>query len=210
VKLLKIWDSYDPLENFIDNNLINQIIKIKPDLVLFQTELAIIDYSERNVQAKNFLLKKLNNLVYINTSTVKYLWPFHKRENFNCFLIKKDVDIQTKYDTVAFIPFERTIKNIENLDYLTKGLNQLNNAGIKSVIVDVPKPQKIEKLIYTNSLNKDREALLKIYKEEYGIEHWSYSGQPIYFRHLRDEGHLNREGKSMYTKWLIGKIEKEI
>lgn len=206
LRLFKIWGSNDLLEDFVSNNLINNIISWKPDLVLFQSELTTINFSEKNI-----LLEKAYQISNKNKSVLRYLSSFNKTtvydSNYRCY--PKNIDVETNSDTIAFTPAFRSIKDLQELDYLTSGFISLSQAGIKSVIVDIPRPVASEKIINTESFNQSAQTLIDLYKGKYSIVNWKYTGPPIYFKNCVDLAHLNKSGRKIYTNWLLNKIQKE-
>lgn len=207
IKLLKIWGSYDPLKRFIDLDLINKIIKAKPDLVLFQTELAAISFTKQMESRKNIIQR----LSIVNKAVAKYIFFSKEKTTFN---LKNrgypyNLDRQVKLDTVKHIPLKREIKTIDDLGFALKGFRLLQKEGIKTIFVDIPRPLEAEKIIYTKSFKEKLQNLFNMYNENFGIEHWNYTGTPIYYKHCIDQAHFNKEGRSLYTKWLLDKIEKE-
>lgn len=204
INLLKIWDSNDPLNKFINLNLIEEIIKAKPDLVLFQTELAAINFTKN----KQWIQK----VSFINKSIIRYIFSLkqgNKYSSKNRFC-PKNIDIQFEYDTIKHIPQKRKVKPINDLHFVFNGFKRLQKEGIKTVLIDIPRPVQSEKIIYTKPFNEQLHKLFNVYYNNFGITHWNYTGAPIYYKHCIDEGHLNKKGRNIYTEWLLAKIEKEI
>ncbi len=204
VKFLKIWDSGDPLRRFMGLNLINEIIKAKPNLVLFQTELAAIKFDKKEdnmIQKLSFINKRVISHIFFPKDKITY--------NLKNRGYPKKLDKQIKWDTLKHIPAKRNIKNIDELGFAIEGLRLLQKEGIKTVLVDIPRPLQAEKIIYIKSFKKKLQKLFNMYNKNLGIEHWNYTGTPIYYKHCIDQAHFNKEGRSLYTKWLLDKIEEE-
>lgn len=206
ITLNKLWSPGDPIKKKqLNHKTTNQLIKTKPDLVLIQTELTAIklQYNERLVQ--HLFLQKITEFSSKINSMLDYFLIVPK-DYTRC---PKNLNVQSKTDTLSYTPKKRIIKNIDNLKNLSTIFNQLNAAGIKTVIVDIPRPISTEKEIYTASFNKELQKLLNIYKQEYEVEHWNFTGPDMYYKHFIDDGHLNENGRDIYTEWLLNKIEKE-
>jgi hypothetical protein len=205
IKLLKIWSRGDQLKRFISLNLIDDVINAKPDLVIFQTGIAVIKFPNENPN----MIQKLSS---IYRTVIRYfLSPKHKiiyNSKNRCY--PDNLDEQKNLDTVTYIPRKREVKTMDDLDFALEGFTLLQKEGIKTILVDIPRPVQSEKIIYTKSFNEQLQKLLNTYNKNFGIEHWSYTGTPIYYKHCIDEHHFNIEGRSLYTKWLLDKIEKEI
>jgi hypothetical protein len=206
IKLLKIWDINDPLKKFID---IDEIIKAKPDLVIFQTELATIKFPNKDSYYDKNVLQ---NLAHIDESLIKYVFPSLNKAKYNsenrCY--RNHLKKPREYDSIHHTPKILEVKSIDDLDIAFEGFSLLQKEGIKTIIADIPRPMQTEKFINTKPFKEQLQELFSMYNENFGIEHWSYTGAPIYYKFSIDGAHLNTEGRSLYTRWLLDKIEREI
>ena len=207
IKLIKIWDKGEPLKKFIKLNLIDEIVKAKPDLVIFQTDLAAIGFAGYKNNRENMAYR----LSYINKSVIKYIFSpkIKTTDNLKNRGYPNNLEKKVKLDTIKHIPQKREVISINSLSFAQEGFRRLQKEGVKTVFVDVPRPLKAEKTIYTPIFKEKLQNLFNEYNENLGIEHWNYTGTPIYYKHCIDQAHFNKNGREIYTKWLLDKIEKE-
>ena len=99
---------------------------------------------------------------------------------------------------------------MEDIQYTFDDLEMLQKAGIKVVIIEVPFPFEKQKAFYTTKFKNDLLHIKNEFKNRFDIDYWDYTGQPLYYRYYADRGHLNPEGRTIYTSWLLDKIEEEI
>lgn len=204
LQLTKIWFSGDPFKELIENTeLIEELVLLKPDLICFQTELPTINLQKTD----NFLLKKINNLSRINRKFIDDLTFKDDQIDSVKYGCNPIIYKNLKIDTLNIIPMNRVVKEISNLKFAFNGLLTLKKAKIKMKIVDIPRPQKIDININSETFENNLQELLKAYKQDLDIEYWKYTGNPMHFKHFVDGAHLNEEGSEIYTKWLIEKIE---
>lgn len=209
ILLKKIWQPHDPFESLITKkNLINELLLIKPDLVCIQTELAALRYEEIETFFYTNFQNYMQDLASKNATIFKDFLNRYESDFINCE--DNFIDYEVVADTLKYIPAKRYVKTDTEIKFAFEGINKLIGAGIKVVIVDIPRPQKVEHIMYTKSFLKELNLLFEMYQRKFGIEHWSYSGRPMYFRDFHDGGHLNKEGRHLFTKDLLGKIVKEI
>ncbi len=209
ILLKKILYNHDKFQYLFSNkNLINELLLIKPDLVCIQTELAAIRFEETEIFFYTNLESYLENLARKNAAFFKGLFLNKKSESINC----KDNYINSGVltDTLNYIPVKRYSKKNEEIQSAFEGLNKLSKAGIKIVIVDIPRPLQVEKIIYTKTFSKELDLLFYMYHQKFGIEHWKYTKEPLYFKDFYDGGHLNKAGRHLFTKYLLEKIINEI
>jgi len=197
IQLTKIVAPGDYFYSFINtHHLIDHLLNLKPDLVCIQTELAAITFNKN----KNFTaIEKLS-------SKNGYIFKHFLRTYQRAFSTKKSA----KFDSLTHTPPDRWVKKVENLDFAFNALKKLNLAGIKTKIIDIPRPFKTEQKMYTREFKSDLNSLLKIYKRKLDIEHLNYTGETLFYKHFSDGGHLNETGKIMYTKWFLNILKKEI
>ena len=111
---------------------------------------------------------------------------------------------------MKYKPVERFVKNNTEVQFVVEQLKILKKAGIKVVLVDIPRPQQVEKIMYTEPFRSDLTACLNIYQHEIDVPLWRYTGRPMYFKYFFDGGHLNKEGRHLFTTNLLEKIIKEM
>lgn len=186
IRLGKLWGSKDPIEQWVKNeNLIEKVIQLKPDLVCLQSELAAVKLKFATVHP-----------VQVITNTVS---------NFNNILLGS----QLKLDTLLMTPYPRNLKKKTEVDYLINGLQKFRKQNIPIVLLHVPLPVKSEREIYTSEFSSQLKNILNHYNKKTDAIHWKYDGTPLYFNKYKDAGHLNIEGNAIYTNWLVNKIENE-
>lgn len=209
ILIKKIWESGDPIKYFIeDKNLINELLIVKPDLVCLQTELAAVRFEDPEKNIYTNFKNHFEELRQKNIVVFKDLL-FKKKSSYTICENMSNDDAEL-FDSVTYRTTKRFVKSGEEINYLLNGIKKLKNAGIKLVIVDIPKPQKVELLINNNLFLQNLNSLLDMYKLKLGIAHWTYAGRPMYFDDFIDGGHLNKAGRHEFTSSLIEKIINEI
>jgi len=187
INLTSLWFSYDSIKQWVENkDLINQLVEIKPDLVCLQTEMAAIKFS---TSIQDPLMNKVKGISTANK------WFFGNKISL---------------DTLSLKGHRRFVKDFDKMSFLISGMNKLKSKGIPVVILDIPRPVEIEKKIYTQSFKTKLNTILTKYKLSADVEHWSYNGDPLFFNKFKDAGHLNEDGRKVYTNWLMHKINKEL
>lgn len=208
IVLKKIWQPHDHFEYFIRNkNLVNELLQIHPDLVCIQTELAAIRYEEPGKMFYEDIEGYLQDLALQNTTIFSDIINGNKPKFINC--ADNFIDYEVVADTNKYIPSKRYTKKDAEIQFAFEGLHQLRSAGIKIVLVDIPRPMQVEQIIYTQSFLQELNLLLDMYQRKFGIEHWAYTDRPIYFNDCYDGGHLNKAGRHVFTKNLLEKIIQE-
>jgi hypothetical protein len=208
ILLEKIWQPHDQLQYFISNkNLINELLVIKPDLVCIQTELAAIRYEETEKFFYTDFEDYLQNIATENSTIFKDLFSNQQLKPVRC--ADNFIDYEVLTDTLNYIPAKRYCKKKEEIQFAFEGLKKLTDAGIKIVLVDIPRPQQVEKIMYTQTFSEQLNSLFDMYRQKFGIEHWRYTTRPMYFKDFHDGGHLNKGGRHLFTKDLLEKIINE-
>lgn len=210
IKLTKIWKIGNPYVEFVKKDKLLKILKeIHPDLICIQSELVAVDIFKKD--EFNYLLSNLTDYSYHNKlriySILNYLNIYKKK--YNKFNLKSDV-FSKSYDTINYTPAIRTAKKISDIEFAFNDLKELRNAGIKVVILDLPRPKKVEDEIYTKEFSTELKGILNLYKRKFDMDYWPYTGQPLYYKDFKDGGHMNEKGRRIYTNWLKEKIIKEI
>ena len=209
IVLNKIWKPNDQFKQLVENNkIINELLLVKPDLVCIQTELAAIGYNEIEKHFYTDFQKYMQTLAFRNTTFVKDIFKNGKVEFIKC----KDnfIDFEVMEDSLKYMPVKRYVKDSAEVQFVLEHLKVLKNAGVKVVLVDIPRPQQVEKIMYREPFSRDLIASLNIYQHEIDAPVWRYTGRPMYFKDFYDGGHLNKEGRYLFTKNLLEKIIKEM
>ena len=204
IRLVKIWDNNDPIIKFLSQDLIGNIIKSKPNLVLFQKELVAI-----NLDVKYNMINELtaiNKLVFSYTFSDKNKRMYDS--NYRCS--PRQFNKPIKFDSLSHIPKIRQIKPQDEINYIFESIRLLEKHDIKTVIVDTPKPLHSKNLIYTSSFKANQKKALDIYIKNSDIEYWDYNGPHMYYKHCIDNAHLNEQGRSIYTNWLLKTIKHNL
>ena len=228
-QLNKIWESYDPFEMLIkDKNLLEKLIPLQPDLILIQSEMLAIHMSisdyykdgriekrykkfwdlEYEGDEKQYLPKQLKYQSKLNQELVFYAL------NGNMFEQGKGPcsirDNYAVFDTINPSRRKSTIKKFDDMEYVFEDLEKLKKAGIKVVIIETPYPHLVEKEMRKPQFLQELEQIKSEYKDRFDIDYWGYEGSTLYFKYYADAGHLNPEGRAIYTRWLVEKINQEI
>ena len=209
IVLNKIWKPNDQFKQLVEKNkIIDELLSLKPDLVCIQTELAAIGYNEIEKHFYTDFQKYVQTLAFRNTTLVKDVFKIGKADFIKC----KDnfIDFEVMEDSMKFRPLKRFVKNNTEVQFVVEQLKTLKKAGIKVVLVDIPRPQQVEKMMYAEPFRRNLIACLNIYQHDNEIPLWSYTGTPMYFKYFYDGGHLNKEGRHLFTKNLLEKIIKEM
>ncbi len=181
---------------------------LKPDLVCLQTEFAAIGFKEIEKYFYTDFQKYVQTLAFRNTRLVKDIFKKGKVDYIKCE--DNFIDFEVVEDSMKYKPVERFVKNNTEVQFVVEQLKILKKAGIKVVLVDIPRPQQVEKIMYTEPFRSDLTACLNIYQHEIDAPLWRYTGKPMYFKYYFDGGHLNKEGRHLFTKNLLHKIIKEM
>jgi len=209
IVLNKIWKPNDQFKQLVEKNkIINELLLVKPDLVCFQTELAAIGYSEIEKHFYTDFQNYMQTLAFRNTTFVKDIFKNERVKFIKC----KDnfIDFEVVEDSLKYMPVKRYVKDSAAVQFVLDQLKVLKNAGIKVVLADIPRPQQVEKIMYREPFKRDLIACLNMYKHEMDVPLWKYTGIPMYFKYFYDGGHLNKEGRYLFTKNLLEKIIKEM
>ena len=209
IVLNKIWKPNDQFKQLVEKNkIINELLLAKPDLVCLQTEFAAIGYKEIEKHFYTDFQKYVQTLAFRNTTFVKDIFKIGKVDFIKC----KDnfIDFEVVEDSLKYVPVKRYVKNNTEVQFISEQLKILKNAGIKVVLVDIPRPQQVEKMMFAPPLGQNLITCLNIYQNEIDVSLWRYTGRPMYFADFYDGGHLNKEGRHLFTKNLLEKIIKEM
>lgn len=202
ISIFKIWDNGDPFKAFFSSKYIDQIIEINPKVICIQTELAAINL--------DWINKKTNYVKQISKENkdLKQLLFNPKNQTLNldehCF--PKLTESMLKTDTLNTSALHRHIKPTDEIDVVLSNLKQLSNAGIKIVIMDIPRPYPLEQIFKDSTYTSNLTAVLNYYQSHLDIEYWEYNDKDLYFSYFLDRGHLNERGKHYYSKWLKQQI----
>lgn len=211
VHLTKVWASGDPYFQMMEKGkLLKKLIEIRPDLICIQTELVAVNLDHVN-QNLTVLNQSLINISVYNKMAINYLrQSFGAEKNVSgddqqCILDGEAIAM----DTINYKPINRSVKKINEIKFAFNDLKKLQRAGIKTVIVDLPRPVKVEEKVFNAHFFGQLQQVLGMYQQQFGIDYWKYTGQPMYYRHFIDGGHLNKTGRHIYTEWLLKKIKQE-
>ncbi|MDF1698765.1 MAG: SGNH/GDSL hydrolase family protein [Saprospiraceae bacterium] len=228
IQLNKIWESFDPFELFVeDKEFLKRLIPLQPDLICIQAEMLAIQmpttFDQKRMQLDE-KYKKIWNLKY-NGNTERYIPKEIKYQSkVNQELVHRIVvgspyfqgqgpcNIHDNYANIDTLEYKRAtpiIKKWEDIQYISDDLELLKKAGIKVVIIETPFPNRVEKNIKTPEFRKKLNSKKEEFKNRFDIDYWEYTGPPLHYKHYADGGHLNPEGRSIYTEWLVAKIQKE-
>lgn len=204
IAIFKAWQDEDPFnELFSSEKYLDSILNIKPNLICIQTELAAVHLKWMEFESTFF------QNISIENRRLRSLILKHYNPNFNLqfYCNPKGIPGLNTLDTLSNIPVNRPIKTQEELSQAFHVLQALQNANIKIVIVDIPRPQSTEDLYKTDTFITALNTRLKQYKTNLNIEYWAYDGRPMYHKDFIDQGHLNTNGKTYYSKWLLNTIK---
>lgn len=204
LSIYKIWKSEDPFrELFSTDKYTQDILNLKPDLICIQTELAAINLEWLNYESHFF------KTISIENRTLRQVIYENKNSNFNwqSYCDPASTFQATETDTLNLSPVKRSIKRVENIASALSTLETFRKAGIQIAIVDIPRPYALEQQYKTQTFLTELNQLLKTYKNDLQVDYWSYSGPALYHNKFIDRGHLNVDGRTIYTKWLLETIQ---
>ena len=209
IVLHKIWDTREPLKEFIKHNhLVKILLEIQPNTVLVQEELPFIRFKTLGEQKNNNIKcdylslffkrigtinKIVNKYILLNTTLQDYIYPYN--------LDNKKYISHTQIN-------ERDV--INHQAFISDAFTSLTSSGIKVIITEIPKPFKNEKVIKTEKYTNDIVQLIKQYNTTSNTNYWSYTGKKMDFIDFIDEGHMAKSGRVYYTQWIIDKLKAEL
>lgn len=214
VELRKVFFNSDNFRYFVEKQeLLKKLIRLETDIIIIQTE-ALAVRLKLNIEKSQHLLKFIEELSIQNrelikkTANVQYKKKGKKKFLQGCYprnAFKLPPTIDTLFDLK---PSLRIIKPQEERAFAFDDLKACKEKGIQVIMLDFPRPYKVEEMVTTPSFNISLEKLAKEYQEEFGIEHWTYD-ETMYFSQFRDYGHLNASGREIFTTWLVDEIVKK-
>lgn len=209
IELRKVFYNGDQFRYFVEKQeLLKKLIQLEVDIVIIQTEaLAVQLVKQKN--AKPRLINKIRKLSSQNRELLKRAANIQDKKFLQECYPRKDFEpppmIDTLFDIKAAL---RNIKSEKEIAFAFEDLKACKENGIQVIMLDFPRPYKVEQMARTPLFNKSLDKLAKEYQEEFGIEHWTFD-QAMYFNQFRDHAHLNAIGREAFTTWLVDEIVKQ-
>ncbi len=180
------------------------LANLKPDMVIFENDLLAFDLINKETEFKTYDLPALNKFIF---QTLRNILLYLKKTNDYtyepCNPLEPEVIKPLHYKINP-----RRIKTFEEIAFLHPYLNILNKSGTKLIFLDLPRPKIVEKEIHSGEQEKEFQKLLAKYTKSFNISYWKYT-RPLSFIYFIDHGHLNKQGRDIFSDWLIEKIAKE-
>ena len=211
IELRKIFFLSDNFRYFVEKReLLKKLIQLDVDIIMIQTEaLAVqLDYQSKKSQLP------LNIIRILSQKNREFIQIGEKAQNEkNSYLEecypRSAFELPSTIDTLFDIKAKpRNIKSEKEVAFSFEDLKACKENGIQVIMLDFPRPYKVEQMARTPFFNKSLEKLAQEYQEEFGIEHWTFD-ETMYFNQFRDYAHLNATGREVFTTWLVDEIVKE-
>ncbi|MBC7488546.1 MAG: hypothetical protein H7282_17535 [Cytophagaceae bacterium] len=193
---------YKIVESWIDAKVFDSILKYPPAVVLIEIDQLAYKIKEDTsffdrAQESIFFIKNLK-------ITTGYSWANYKMPAYCGRSINETIPDSMLAPTISW-----EARTFEDLCVIHPELKRLREAGIRIILIQIPRPAEIEVLLHDEKKDKQLQALLTAYKLHYQIDYWSYPNK-LPYAYFYDQGHLNKKGRTTYSKWLYTKLQKEI
>ena len=102
---------------------------------------------------------------------------------------------------------KRYVRRVAENKIANEAYGELIKKGTKIIFLDMPKAEAL-KNVYSQKYAKDIEPVLSFYKENYGIDCWTYPNilsDSCFF----DGGHLKYIGSKAYQDWFVTQFRNE-
>jgi hypothetical protein len=130
-----------------------------------------------------------------------------KNQGFDQFL--KHQKATALVDTTNFSLPPRTVRPYDSNELLNQHLTKWTNQGVDIVVYHLPRPAPIEKGFLDPQQRATYEELMSVYQRLHGVEYWP-AGDSYPFAYYFDDRHLNEQGRSVFSNWLVQQIDARI
>ncbi|MEQ9298738.1 MAG: hypothetical protein RIF33_09255 [Cyclobacteriaceae bacterium] len=214
ISLFKITRSGGNFANLIQrNDLIDQLIAARPDLILIQDELLISSSSNDHVlfdSGQDFKLDQWQD---------QYYKLAFKNVNFAMsladYIRDKDYCLNSTFDGVAtdsinYVNNYSVSRGWNNDSQINTTWDKLKQSGVNVKILEIARP------VSKNMTNEEYrfslifEKQLRSIRDEFLIDYWGYDGPTLPFSSFYDHAHLNQSGREQYSQWLADRLVKQL
>lgn len=190
---------------------------IKPDILCIEDQLFLMEPKKGLKESKSFIKNIHYNFIYNSNLLKHYIAPNLFPEPG--YSIKSDLHLIFNFprqDEDVIVPAEdslnydielRNIRDFQKTNRFNKTAKALSNQGTEMVLLNLPRPRNIGSQILSLSQLKKRDELISSYKENIGLQYWQFQ-QELHFIHYRDQVHLNKTGRKIYSEWLFNQINE--
>lgn len=100
----------------------------------------------------------------------------------------------------------RRVRSLDTTGALHRSLRSLRQRGTRLVLLHVPRPAPLERLIHGETRRDTLQRLIRAYQTRYGMDYWHFD-QPLPYGRFVDFAHLNQAGGRVYSAWLAERLE---
>ena len=200
-----------------DPDLLDYLEAVQPDLlciedqVFFFTPLPGLDWPQTS------LTQFHKNYVY-NLNVLKHLlFPSVFPEQGFERQIDSTLTFDVKYpqadsvishaDSSRYDIKYRTVRKMRRTRKFNRLVDRLTQNATDLVILNVPRPAKIENVYLTKRESQKKDRLLLAYQDRFDTEYWKFE-RSFPFRYYWDISHLNKYGQLAYSDWLLERIHQ--
>lgn len=112
-------------------------------------------------------------------------------------------------DSTSVQPYRTEVRRWQDNKRVNAWLSQFSKDGTDIVLLNIPRPESVEKGIEEAKSKPVFQALVKRSEAEYGLRQWDYPGY-IPYKFFSGDVHLNKEGMLKYSDWLFHKIDAHL
>lgn len=197
IHVFKIHERGLQLDYFIHGlKLIDRLAAIKPDLVLFEKELAFFRRIESNSALPSWYHKYIHQIRSVKNRRLKKL----KEADMLCV----NPSTSNKADSTHFSVYHRLIRTQNEIDNYHAFLHKLDSNNVDIGLITFPRPAitraKINALYNDiGQLDSGNMYLSRKFKILDSDLHLPWS-------HFADQGHMNRIGRKKFNEWLMNHL----
>ena len=193
--------------------LFDHIIAANPDIVLFQSSL--IAYKKKfdkkhhdQIHSYRYFFKQyFRYSISFGTSFKKFRHNRQQQEPLSLRSIKKRQARRQTPSNLKRIIKERakwSLSRIDEIpDKLDQFLKQATDAGIKVIILNLPRPEKIKAIL--PGTEEEYKRLMKGYENNYQIHCLDYPYQ-LGLESFLDYNHMTPASRKIYSSWLLKQL----
>lgn len=200
-----------------DSILISFLEKFQPDLICIEDQSFFLEPNEDLTWPGSPLSRLHRNYVF-NVNTLKHLLlpQVFPEPGLNFQLdptLTFDIDhaeldsIISQQDSIDYEVTMREVRNWSGTRRFNELVQTLEKQGTRLIVINIPRPEQIEKSYLSKPQIKKRDRLIRKYQKKTSFEYWDF-GQAFPFRYYWDIRHVNRYGREIYSNWLFERIDQ--
>lgn len=211
---------YSMLEDPILNNFLE---KFQPDLLCIEDQSFFLEPINGIIRSRSQWSKIHRNYVF-NLNRMKHFLlpqifsePATIRKTDNPIIVDSsltfDIDhavldsIIPQQDSLDFEIRMRKVRNWRASSRFNKLVQTLAEKGTTVAVINVPRPEQIEKAYLLKRERSKRERLIRKYQQKTNFEYWPFESA-FPFRYYWDTRHVNKYGRKIYSDWLLERIDQ--